>query len=208
MPDSKREAIAALPPRPGSQLRKIGFIVLLTGLAIGGLIYLFGPVEGTSEKNTLQTEYYKNQELETQRLWGNEGSLVLEITRSLKQASTYSIIVIALSALVSFACFYLASHPHDGNRAHQGKLRAKPSPTNNETAVAEAAKKDRGAWGRGDDLPSLRIWAGRSTSPAKAGKSNCEPAALWIASGHELADDGRVCDGIARCVDHRVRRWR
>jgi hypothetical protein len=117
---------------------------MLAGLAIGGLIYLFGPVETSSEENSLQMEYYKNQELETQRLWGNEGSLVLEITRSLKQARTYSIIVIALSALVSFVCFYLASHPHTGNNAQGGKLPAKPSPTNNETVEAEAAKKDRG----------------------------------------------------------------
>jgi hypothetical protein len=93
------------------QLRKFGLIVLITGLAIGGAIYFLAPPDDSSDGNTLLSQYHKNEEVESQRLWGAEGSLVLEITRSLKRPRTYSVIVICVSAFASFSCFFLAGHP-------------------------------------------------------------------------------------------------
>jgi hypothetical protein len=109
---------SAVPPAsragPAGQLRKLGWIILVSGVALGGLIYLLVPDDGSSEGDTLQSEYYKSQELETERLWGNGGSLILEVTRSFRRASTWSILIICLSAIVSLVCFFWAASPPRG----------------------------------------------------------------------------------------------
>jgi hypothetical protein len=94
------------------RLRRMGLIILLAGLAIGAMIYFFGPAGAPTDENTLMSQYYKKEELDAQRLWGNGGSLVLGLTRSLKRASTYSVMVIVVSLIFAVACFYFASHPH------------------------------------------------------------------------------------------------
>ena len=104
--ESRREWAEAVAAR----LRKTGLVILFAGIFVGGLIYAFGPLDDASEGNSLQTEYYKNQELETQRLWGSEGALVLELTRLFKRASTYSVIVITASAAFSLVCFFRAKN--------------------------------------------------------------------------------------------------
>jgi hypothetical protein len=114
---------------PAAHLRKIGLLVLLAGVAIAAIIYALGPLETSSDPNSLQTQYYKNQELETQRLWGNGGSLILAVTRTLKQASTYSIIVIVISAVISAVCFYHASHPNHSSETINART-AEPTKRN------------------------------------------------------------------------------
>jgi hypothetical protein len=120
-PESKTEA--GLPPlrSPAAQLRRIGIIVLLAGFAIAGMIYALGPEDTSSEDNPLLTDYYDKQEVAVERVWGKEGSLTLGLTRRLKRASTYSAIVIVVSALGSFACFYLARDAYDNNKDQQAK---------------------------------------------------------------------------------------
>ena len=112
----KTEMIVTRSELRADRLRKIGWLVLLSGLVIGGMIYLYGPLE-TSDDNSLMSQYYKNQETEAQRLWGAQGSMILGLTRSLKRASTYSIIVIILSVLVSLACFFLANRSSHHNQS-------------------------------------------------------------------------------------------
>jgi hypothetical protein len=114
------EAEALCQKNPAAQLKKIGLIVLLAGFAIGGIIYLLFPGDASSDDDTLMTQYYKQQELDAQRLWGNQGSLVLAFTRSLKRPRTYSVIIIVLSVIFALACFYLASHPNADNE-EEGK---------------------------------------------------------------------------------------
>lgn len=92
-----------------ARLRRIGLIVLIAGTVIGGLIYLLVPSEAQPDENTLASQYYKRDERAAQGLWGNGGSAVLWLTRSLKQPGTYSVIVIAASAIFALICFYLAS---------------------------------------------------------------------------------------------------
>jgi hypothetical protein len=120
-PESKTEA--GLPPlrSPAAQLRRIGIIVLLAGFAIAGMIYALWPEDTSSEDNPLLTDYYDKQEVAVERVWGKEGSLTLGLTRRLKRASTYSAIVIVVSALGSFACFYLARDAYDNNKDQQAK---------------------------------------------------------------------------------------
>lgn len=96
---------------PAAPLKKIGLIVLLAGVVIGALIWLLFPDETSSDDNSSLSQYYKQQEVQVQRLWGNQGSLVLEITRSLKRPGTWSVIIIVLSVIFALACFYLASRP-------------------------------------------------------------------------------------------------
>src|SRR5690242_3314589 len=93
---------------PGAQLKKIGLIVLVSGFVVAGLIYLIWPDNAPPDENSLDSQYYKQQEIDVQRLWGNQGSLLLAFTRGLHRASTYSILIIIISTIVALACFYLA----------------------------------------------------------------------------------------------------
>ena len=100
---------------PAAQLKKIGLIVLVVGLAIGAMIWLLFPNDNSSDDNSMLNQYYKQQDVQAQRLWGNQGSLVLEFTRSLKRPSTWSVIIAVLSVIFALACFYLASRPPEEN---------------------------------------------------------------------------------------------
>jgi hypothetical protein len=111
---------------PAAQLRKIGLIVLLAGFAIAGMIYLFVPDRPSPEDDPLLTDYYDRQQEAIERVWGTEGSLMLELTRSLKHPSTYSAIVIVVSVLGSFVCFHLARDSYDGNDEPQAKSAPQP----------------------------------------------------------------------------------
>ena len=91
------------------------------------MIYVFAPEDNSSEDNPWLTEYYDKQDVAVQRMWGREGSLTLELTRSLKRPSTYLVMVIVLSALGSFACFYLARDTYDDNGKQQVKSFPQPS---------------------------------------------------------------------------------
>ena len=92
-----------------ARLRRIGLIVLLAGFVIGGVIYFIAPHEDSTDENTLTSQYYKKDELDAQRLWGRGGSLVLGLTRCLKRGSTYSVMVVVVSVIFAFVCFYWAS---------------------------------------------------------------------------------------------------
>lgn len=96
---------------PAARLKKIGVIVLVSGFVIAALIYFIFPDTVPPDENSLDSQYYKQQEIDVQRLWGNQGSLILAFTRSLHHASTYSILIIIISIVVALACFYLATHP-------------------------------------------------------------------------------------------------
>jgi hypothetical protein len=102
---------------PAAQLRRIGWLVLLAGFALGGMIYLFGAGGDTApDENTVSTIDYKKQELDAQRMFGSEGGLVWEITRIFSRASTWSAIIIGVSALIALGCFFMASHPPKHNQ--------------------------------------------------------------------------------------------
>jgi hypothetical protein len=120
-------------------------VVLLAGFAIAGMIYALGPEDTSSEHNPLLTEYYDKQDVAIQRVWGNEGSLILGLTRSLKRASTYSVIVIVVSTLVSFACFYHARDSYDGDDEPQAKLSPQPSEPIKKALPANPSKNDHDA---------------------------------------------------------------
>jgi len=145
MPESKAE-LSLLPSRsPAAQLRRIGLIVLLAGFAIAGMIYALVPEDTSSEDNSLLTEYHEKQEVAVQRMWGRQGTLTLELTRSLKRAGTYSVIVIVVSALGSFACFYLARDSYDGKNEQPVKLFSQPSETIKKPVSADPTKSDHDA---------------------------------------------------------------
>jgi len=142
MSNSKPEV--RLPPSrsPAAQLRRIGLIVLLAGFALAGLIYVLAPAGASSEENPALTEYYDKQAVAVQRMWGREGSLTLGLTRSLKRASTYSTIVIVVSVLGSFACFYLARDAYDGHGEPPANFPPQPSESLQKPASADPTKND------------------------------------------------------------------
>ena len=127
---------------PAAQLRRIGLILLMAGFAIAGMIYVFVPEDASSEENASLTEYYDKQAVAVQRMWGREGSLTLQITRSLKRPSTYAVIVIVLSTLGSFACFYLARDAYDASDEQSVKPFPQPSETLQKPASADPTKHD------------------------------------------------------------------
>jgi len=59
----------------------------------------------------LASQYYKQNELLAQKLWGGNGSMTLELTRAFHRPSTYALILLVVSIVIALVCFYLASHP-------------------------------------------------------------------------------------------------
>lgn len=73
---------------------------------------MFGSRDDTApDENTVSSAYYKKQKLDAQRLFGNEGDVVSEIAGTFRKPSTWSAIVIVVSALIALGCFFMASHP-------------------------------------------------------------------------------------------------
>jgi len=77
------------------------------------MIFAFFPDNPEADDSSLASQYYKRQEVTVQGLWGNQGSLVLGLNRIFSRPSTYSVMIIAISALVGLACFYMASHSRE-----------------------------------------------------------------------------------------------
>ena len=102
---------------PAATLRKLGLVLLLGGFAIGGAIYAYAPAE--SPKDPLLTEFYDQQDRAAERMWGNQGSLILSLVESLKHARTYSCIVAIIGGLGAFACFFFARDSYDGGNEDQ-----------------------------------------------------------------------------------------
>jgi hypothetical protein len=96
-------------------------MVLIAGLAIGGLIYAFAPVANSPEDDPALAGYNDKQELARQQMYGKPTAFVLSALESMKHLRTYSGIVIAGSVVFSFICFYLARDAYDGDDAGQGK---------------------------------------------------------------------------------------
>ena len=96
-------------------------MVLVAGLALGGLIYAFAPVADSPEDDPELAGYYDKQELARQQMYGKPTAFVLSALESLKHLRTYSGIFITGSVVASFICFYLARDAYDGDNAGQGK---------------------------------------------------------------------------------------
>src|SRR5947209_5606754 len=100
-----------------AQLRRIGLLVLLAGLALGGVIYLFGSgIDTAPDDNLGSSAYTKKQQLDAQHMFGNEGDMVSRIASAFSKPGTWAGIVIAVSALVALGCFFMASHPPKHNQ--------------------------------------------------------------------------------------------
>jgi hypothetical protein len=111
--ESKVEPHSSRPQTPAATLRKLGVVILVTGVAIGAAIYLFAPQPDSGETDPALAEYYDKQQLAMERTWGKAGAYVIE---NLKHVRTYSGIVTVGSIIVSLGCFYLAKDSYDGSR--------------------------------------------------------------------------------------------
>jgi hypothetical protein len=96
-----------------AHFKKIALITLAIGLPAAALVYALFPDSAPTDENSLASQYYKQQELETQKLWGGGGSMVLGITRSLQRPITYEIIIVVGSVGVALACLVLAGRAED-----------------------------------------------------------------------------------------------
>jgi hypothetical protein len=121
MSENQTDLRRSCPQTPAAKLRRIGLIVLVAGLAIGGLLYLLAPKPNSPEDDPALAGYYDKQDLARQQMYGKSTAFVLNALESLKHLRTYSGIVIAGSVVVSFICFYLARDAYDGGNSGQGK---------------------------------------------------------------------------------------
>jgi hypothetical protein len=96
-------------------------------------IYAFTPAE--SPKDPLLTEFYDQQHRAAERMWGNQGSLMMGLVESLKHARTYSGIIAVAGGLSAFACFYFARNAYDGG--HDDHTQA-PRQSSAETPITTA----------------------------------------------------------------------
>jgi hypothetical protein len=94
--------------RHASQLRWIGFIVLVTGVTASGLVYWLGTRSPDLSANLSMQGFNRAEQRQMARLYGKSGLLIDEWSDALARPGTQAILIAAFSALVFAGCFYFA----------------------------------------------------------------------------------------------------
>ena len=93
--------------REKARLRKIGFVILVLGLVSAGLLYwMRNRPEDPALAEYRQSEE-RNASYQMQRLYGASGDVTHKLLDAMKRPANQAVVIIALTALVSGACFYL-----------------------------------------------------------------------------------------------------
>jgi len=104
--------------REKARLKKVGALILLLGFASAGMLYW---IRTRPEDPAL--EQYRQDESravsrQMQMLYGSSGNVMQDFVTALKRPGTQAIVIIAVTALISGACFYLARpFPEDNGPA-------------------------------------------------------------------------------------------
>ena len=104
--------------REKARLKKIGVIILLLGLVSAGLLYWIRarPEDPALENYRQNVARAETRQMES--LYGTSGDVMQKLLTALKRPGTQAIIIVAVTVLVSGACFYL-SRPFPENPAHK-----------------------------------------------------------------------------------------
>jgi len=104
VPSSKRKA---------RRLRIIGVVVLALGIVSAGVIYWTRSTDLSDDISMLGYDKPATQQME--KLYGKWGDLTDDLSNGLKQPGTQAIIIVAVTAIVVWCCFYFARlHDEDG----------------------------------------------------------------------------------------------
>ena len=94
--------------RRASRLRRIGFIVLVAGIAAAGLVYWKGTRSPDLSADLSMQGFNRAEQRQMARLYGKSGLLIDEWSDALARPSTQAILIVVFSALVFGGCFYFA----------------------------------------------------------------------------------------------------
>jgi flagellar basal body-associated protein FliL len=99
------------------RLRTIGVIVLLLGLAGGGVVYWIGTHSSEPSEDELLPGNAKAESRQMEILYGKMGLLTVELSDALKQPGTQASIIATVSVLIAAGCFYFARLSDDDTEA-------------------------------------------------------------------------------------------
>ena len=91
--------------REKARLRLAGTIVVVLGLTSAGLLYWLR--SGNSNVDQYREAQARAESRQMQILYGTSGGLTEDLTNALTRPATQALIIAAVSALISGACFYL-----------------------------------------------------------------------------------------------------
>jgi flagellar basal body-associated protein FliL len=94
--------------RRSAQLRTIGIIVLVLGLAGAGVVYWLGTRSQDVSDDISMLGYNKAETRQMGILYGKMGPVIEEWFDDLKQPGTQAEIIVVVSILATAGCFYFA----------------------------------------------------------------------------------------------------
>lgn len=93
--------------RDKARLRKAGLIILIVGLCSAGIVYWIGSrAEDPALAGYRQAEA-RAESRQMEMLYGTSGDIMQKLLIAMKQPGNQALAIVAVTALVSCACFYL-----------------------------------------------------------------------------------------------------
>lgn len=103
--------------REKARLRKIGLIILIAGLCSAGVVYWIGKrAEDPALADYRQAEA-RAESRQMEMLYGTSGDIMQELVTAMKRPGNQALAIVAVTALVSCACFYLGRPLPDSDEA-------------------------------------------------------------------------------------------
>ena len=91
--------------REKAQLRLIGTVVLVLGLACAGILYWARSRD--SNLDQYREALARSESRQMQLLYGSSGGLTEDLTNALKRSANQALIIAVVSGLIAAGCFYL-----------------------------------------------------------------------------------------------------
>ena len=96
-----------------ARLRTIGVVVLLLGIGGAALVYWLGTRSPDLADNPLMAGMAKVEARQMTNLYGKSGLVMLDFLDNLSRPGTQATIIVAISTLIAFGCFYFARTSDD-----------------------------------------------------------------------------------------------
>ena len=100
-----------------SRLRRIGVVVLLSGLVTAGIVYGVGKRSPNLSDDPLLAGYSRPQERNMELLYGRMGRTIDQLLDDLSRPGTQAVLIAGASAILAGVLFYFAGPAEDGERA-------------------------------------------------------------------------------------------
>jgi len=96
------------PPRPGSRLRRAGFVILIAGLLAAGTVYWMGTRSPNLMDDASMVGFNRARERQMGLLYGKMGNLINDWADDLKQPENQAGLIVIGSILLAAGCFHFA----------------------------------------------------------------------------------------------------